>query len=272
MKGHGMRLVAVVAGVAVMAAAGALELAGQESFEWSGRLADGGTLKVRGISGTIRAQAAPAGAARVTARKQGRSGDFDQVEIRMEQDGEDVVVCAVYGSRMRSEGCEGGGWVESDRGRGRNRSIDVSVDFVVHLPAGTPLDASLVSGDVTVSDVRSDVQASTVSGDIVVSTTGVAHARSVSGSVDVAMGATGWRELDFNTVSGDITLRMPEALDAEVDFSSLSGDFESDFAVTLRGQARRQWVGSRVRGTIGEGGRSLSVKTVSGDLRLLRGR
>lgn len=268
MKRHWMAVVVGV-GVAMVAVAG--DVTAQDTFEWNGRVGSGGVLKVKGITGSIRAEAASGATARVTAEKHGRAGDFGEVEIRMEQDGDDVVVCAVY-RPDRGEGCDERGWNDDDRGSRRNRSIDVDVDFVVSLPEGTRFLGAMVTGDIDVRDVRSDVEASTVTGDVTVSTTGVARAHTVSGSVDVSMGSTDWRDLDFNTVSGDITLRFPSGLDTDVDFSSLSGDFESDFDVTLRGQARRQWVGARVRGTIGEGGRSLSVKTVSGDVRLVRGR
>lgn len=260
-----------VAGVAVAVALGTGAVAAQDTFEWSGRVGAGGVLKVKGISGNVRAETAPGAEARVTGRKTGRAGDFGAVEIRMEQDGGDVVVCALYDPPEGSEGCGSEGWGADGRRR-RGRSIDVSVDFVVHLPAGTPLHASMVSGDVVAQGVRSDVRATTVSGDVTVSTSGVARASTVSGNLDVALGSTGWDDLEYSTVSGDITVRLPEGAGTEVEMTSLSGDFESDFDVVLRGRTGRRWVGSAVRGTIGEGGRSLTLKTVSGDVRLLRGR
>jgi DUF4097 and DUF4098 domain-containing protein YvlB len=126
----------------------------------------------------------------------------------------------------------------------------------------------MVSGDVEARDLRSDVTAGTVSGDVVVSTTGVARASAVSGSLDIQMGGLDWRDLSFHTVSGDITLRLPESFAAEVDFESVSGDLDSDFEVRLNA-TRRRWVGQKLRGTIGDGGgRSLSLNTVSGDVRL----
>ena len=78
-------------------------------------------------------------------------------------------------------------------------------------------------------------------------------------------------EVTATTVSGDITLLFPEDLDADIDFESLSGDFHADFDVDLESR-RNRWVGSHVRGTIGDGGRRLSLNTVSGDVRLRRTR
>lgn len=253
---------------ALLAMAVAVTGAGaQEPFRWSGSIARGGTLEVKGISGNVRAELASGNAVEVTATKTGDRDDFDQVEVRVVKDGADVTVCAVYGD-VGGDGCEGGN-VRRGLFR-RNRSIDVGVDYVVKLPAGTPLKAGLVSGDVHATGVRSDVTASTVSGDITIATTGLAKANAVSGDLDVSMGADGWDELDFNTVSGDITLRLPAAVDADVHFQAVSGDLTSDFEMKLTGRIGRRWPGQPMNATIGEGGRPITLKTVSGDVRLLR--
>jgi len=264
-----VRRAAALAGIGVasmVAAAGAQE----NPFRWSGRMASGQVLDVRGISGDIRAELASGSTAEVVAEKRGRSGDFDEVEVRVVEESDGVTVCAVY----RPEEHPGGGCDldEGDRVR-RDRShrdeIRVSVDYVVKVPAGVELIGSMVSGDVEARGLRSDVKASTVSGDVIVSTTGTARANTVSGSIDAEMGSLDWKDLSFRTVSGDITLRMPAALAADVEFESLSGDLDTDFDLTLQGRSHRRWVGEHLRGTIGDGGgRSLSVQTVSGDLRL----
>ncbi len=85
------------------------------------------------------------------------------------------------------------------------------------------------------------------------------------------MGSAQWEELSFKTVTGDITLRLPSGIDADVEFESLTGDIDSDFDMRVD-RERRRFLGAHVRGTIGSGGRSLSLKTVSGDVRLLRAR
>jgi hypothetical protein len=259
----------VLAAGAMLALAVVVDGAGaQEPFRWTGSIARGGALQVEGISGSIRAGIASGNAVEVTAVKRGDDDDFDDVEIRVVKDGADLTICAVYGDTDGGDDCEGG---NTRRGLfRRNRSIDVSVDFLVKLPAGTPLEAELVSGDVDVQGVRSDVSASTVSGDITIATTGIARAHAVSGDLDVSMGSEGWDELDFNTVSGDITLRLPAAVDADVHFQAVSGDLTSDFEMKLTGRIGRRWPGQPMNATIGNGGRPITLKTVSGDVRLLR--
>jgi len=265
-----VRRAAALAGIAVASVA-ATAGAQEDPFTWSGRMASGQVLDVRGISGDIRAEPASGSTAEIVAEKRGRSGDFDQVEIRVVEESDGVTVCAVYRPEEHpGADCDldEGDRVRGDRSRHRDE-IRVSVDYVVKVPAGVELIGSMVSGDVEARDLRSDVRARTVSGDVFVSTTGTARANTVSGSIDVEMGSLDWRDLSFQTVSGDITLRMPAALAADVEFESLSGDLDTDFDMTLEGRRQRRWVGEHLRGTIGDGGgRSLSLQTVSGDVRL----
>jgi len=259
-----------MAGLVVAAASAAPANAQDGSFEWSGRMESGQVLEVRGITGSVRAELASGNTAVVTAEKHGRRSDFDEVEIRVVEDRDGYTVCAVYDWRADEGSCSHDR--DDDRGRGDNhRSIDVDVEFVVHLPAGVELVGTMVTGDIEARGVRSDVTATTVTGDVLVSTTREAWGRTVSGDMDIEMGRI-HGDRRFNTVSGDITLRLPADLDADVRFQSLSGDLDSDFSMDMTGRNDRQWIGSNIRATIGEGGPRLSLHTVSGDVRLLRGR
>lgn len=275
MMGGFRRVAGLAVAVGMVWLAGAEGVAAQDApFTWSGRLTAGQVLEVRGISGSIRARLASGSEARVVAEKHGRSSDFADVEIRAVPSSDGVTVCAVYYPEDR----EGDGCDLHDRGdrrRGRNHSLRVDVDYVVEVPAGVDLDAAMVTGDVEVENVRSRVTANSVSGDVYVSTTETARAGSVSGSLDVTMGSTDWRDLSFRTVSGDITLTLPASVTTTVDFESLSGDLDSDFDLVVQDRHRHRWVGARVRGSIGPedgGGRSLSLSTVSGDVRLRKAR
>lgn len=263
MVGKVMRFGAATAALAVVCATAAA--AQQDNpFRWSGTLGSGQRLEVRGISGDIHAELASGNTVVVVARKEGRSRDFSQVEVRVVKNSDGVTVCAVYRPDENSDGCETGG----HHGWGDHDNIDVSVDYTVKLPAGVGLVAKTVSGDVVVRNVRSDVKAASVSGDVNISTTGEGSASTVSGDIDVQMASQDWKHLEFNSVSGDVTLRLPKTLAADVDVASVSGDLNSDFDITIRNR-EHHWVGTHVRGTIGGGGdRTLKVNTVSGDVHL----
>lgn len=244
-----------------------------DTFEWSGPMSSGQTLEVRGIVGTIRTTLASGNQAQVVARKRGESDDFHQVAVEMAEDGNRIIICAVYGEWKHGEDrChpDHKNRDDPDDRRNRNVDMDVSVDYEVQLPSGVELDAALVSGDIEAEGLQSDVSVSTVDGTISVVTTGRAWANSVSGDIDIRMGEFGGGDLDFNTVSGDITLWLPSDFTADVEFSSLSGDFESDFEMEIRNKRERRWVGSKVEGKIGGGGRDLSFHTISGDVELRR--
>lgn len=228
----------------------------------------GDVLEIENITGDIRIVHTGGSSAEVIAEKRGRESDFDRVQIRVEQNRDGFTLCAVYDGRDR-EGCGSRGDRDDDRDDDRN--VRVSVHFEVRLPAGVEVVGSTVTGDVVVEGVESAVTARTVTGDVEVSTTGLAWASTVTGSIDVEMGSAQWEDLSFKTVTGDITLRLPSGIDADVEFESLTGDIDSDFDMRVD-RERRRFLGAHVRGTIGSGGRSLSLKTVSGDVRLLRAR
>ena len=239
----------------------------QDEFQWSGALSSGDILRIKGISGDVRATLSSGSTVRVEARKRGRDRDFDDVRVLVDEESDGVTLCVIYGRRDVDDCDSRRGWDHDDD----QRNIRVSVDFEVQVPSGVEFRPSMVSGDIRAQSLESDVYASTVSGDIDVSTSGIVEAKSVSGSIEAEMGATELQDLEFNTVSGDITLYLSEDVDADIRSSSLSGDFDTEIPVEIS-RRRDGWVGSTVRGQIGEGGPRLRFETVSGDVTLRRRR
>lgn len=267
-------------------------LAQGPDFSWSGELASGKRLTVRNISGDIRIEPASGRTVSVTGvKKAGRHGNPNDVEIRQVQTGDGVTVCVIYpGSRNDEEGCDGRG---GHRGDGWDNN-DTSVDFTVHLPSGTALNAMTVSGDVEGHGIRGPIEARTVSGDVQLSdvTGPVVEAQTVSGNVTLeSVGAdevTGHTvsgdvefsgeirprgDYDFKSLSGDVVMRIPRDAGAEVTGSTFSGDFRTSFALTTRATSR--YTGSqRLNGTIGNGSARIRVESFSGsvEIRELDGR
>lgn len=246
---------------------------GQDTFEWSGRMSSGQSLEVRGIVGEIRTTLATGNTAEVFARKRGERDDFHQVAIEMAEDGDRVIICAVYGTWNHGEDhCHPDHRDRDDEDRRhRNVDMDVEVDYEVRLPAGVEFSGAMVSGNIRAEGLDSDVSVNTVAGDISVTTSGRAWANSVSGDIEIEMGDYSGGDMDFQTVSGDITLWLPGDFSADVDFQSLSGDFDTDFDLDIR-RKRNRWVGMTLEGTIGGGGRDLKLNTVSGDVEIWRAR
>ena len=143
-----------------------------------------------------------------------------------------------------------------------------------------------VSGDVVLDDIHQEVDVKTVSGDIAARHLHAdLRAKTVSGALSVVDGSLPW--LDAKAVSGDITLDMQfhagGVYDATtvsgtvsfrttddpsliVDATSVSGRLVSDFGLSWTSAPGRR----KIREQLGDGGARLFVKTVSGDLRLLR--
>lgn len=253
-------LITMALGLAVATTASA------QDFNWHGRIAQGKRLEVKGVNGDVRAVLASGAEAVVNATKHARRSDPEEVEIKVVESEDGITICAVYPTppRARQENtCEPG-----DRWHTNTENNDVVVDFEVRVPAGVVFNGKTVNGEMSAEGLKADVQASTVNGSVRVTTTGLAEASTVNGSVYVEMGRADWPdELDFSTVNGKITLILPAKLDTEVRASTVNGDMESDFPMTVSGRfGPRRW-----RGTIGAGGRTLSLSTVNGEIRLRKG-
>ncbi len=267
-----LKSIAFASIVAIAASIPNVAEAQDDEFNWSGSVDRGDWVEIRNITGFIAAEPAPGSEVVISAVKSGRSRNFDLVEIELVEESDGITVCVIYPQRNRGRRDRSGSDRNGPCRHGSNSShsgdIDVDVDFEIRIPAGVNLRASTVSGDVTIENLTGEVSGNSVSGDVFVSTTGIAEATTVSGSIEAHLGRTDWSgELSFSTVSGDVSVYVPEELDADVSFRSVTGDMESDFPITIR--RRSGFSSGSLRGTIGEGGRDLEINTVSGNLFLL---
>src|SRR5262245_21296022 len=238
--------------------------AAQGDFRWNGRLTSGQSIEIRGINGDIRATASGSGDVEVTATKQARRGNPDEVRIEVVPHSGGVTICAVYPSSNGREpnSCEPGG------SKSNTRNNDTTVNFDVRVPYGVNFVGRTVNGEISGESLQGDADASTVNGSIKLSTTGLAEAKTVNGSVNVTMGRADWpRGASFKTVNGEIALTLPNSLDADLRAETLNGSINSDFPITVTGQVSRR----RLSGTIGSGGRPLDLQTVNGSITLKRG-
>ncbi len=257
-----MRLTTTLAVTGLAALLGAIPAAAQD-FHWTGRLAAGKRLEVRGVNGSIRALAAAGNEIDVTARKTARRSDPDDVEIKVVPFEDGVLICALYPTprRARQENsCEPGSSHSS------TEDNDVTVDFTIRLPAGIGFDGSTVNGDVDADGMGADASATTVNGSVNVSAAGHVEASTVNGSIRASMGRADWTgEASFTTVNGGIILTLPAGVSTEVRASTVNGDLETDFPLTIMGK----WGPRRMRGTIGGGGdRTLELTTVNGNIQI----
>lgn len=242
-----MRITFVVVSLAaVLVSAAGRAWAQGDRVQWTGSLAQGQSVAIRGINGSIQTTASDDGLIHVDARISDPS--VARVEVFDHADG--VTICALYSSSQ-------GDCRQNTRGNERD-SNNARVDFVVRVPAGVRFVGSTVSGNIDVRGLRSDVQATTVSGRLTIETTGFVSSAT--------------------TVNGDVILQLPGDLNAELRATTVSGTIDSDFPITVtappplpngRSVFRRGGPQS-VRATIGNGGPPLRVSTVNGSIQLRR--
>jgi len=246
------------------ATAASLSPAAAQDWNWRGRVAAGDWMEVKAVNGTVRAMPASGNEIEVSATKTARRSDPDEVKIVVLEHNGGVTICAVYPApRNREENtCEPG-----SRGRSNTQNNDVQVDFVVRVPRGTNFAGRSVNGGVTVTGLTGDVKAHTVNGNVRATTTGTAEATTVNGSINVSMGSTDWTDvLAFETVNGAIIIELPESVSAEVNASTVNGDISTDYPLTVRGR----WGPKHLSGTLGRGGRELTLDTVNGSIEIRR--
>ena len=257
-----MRTLLIATALCLAAAA----TAAAQDFNWHGRIAAGKRLEVKGVNGDVRAVLASGAEAVVNATKHARRSDPDDVKIEVVETDDGITICAVYPTppRARQENsCEPG-----DSWRSNTDNNDVTVDFEVQVPAGVEFNGQTVNGQMSAEGLKGDVRASSVNGSVRVSTTGLAEASTVNGSVYAEMGRANWNnDLEFSTVNGGITLILPAKLDTDVRATTVNGEIESDYPMTIQGRIGPR----RLRGTIGAGGRGLTLSTVNGEIRLKKG-
>jgi hypothetical protein len=252
--------------IAALLSAAAVVSAQAQDFNWHGRIAAGKRLEVKGVNGDVRAVLSSGAEAVVNARKHARRSDPNEVEIKVVESEEGITICAVYPTppRARRENtCEPG-----DHWSSSTDNNDVTVDFEVQVPAGIEFNGQTVNGEMSAEGLKGDVRASTVNGSVRVTTTGLAEASTVNGSVYAQLGRADWtNDLEFSTVNGGITLILPGKLDTEIRANTVNGDIETDWPLMISGRFSQR----RLKGTIGAGGRGLSLSTVNGEIRLKKG-
>ena len=113
---------------------------------------------------------------------------------------------------------------------------------------GGPVRASSGNGDVYVKATNGPVNASSGNGDI--------HA-----SMDKL---TGDDDMEFSSGNGRIELIVPSDFSARVEASTGNGKVVTDFPITIQGRLSP----SKLRGTIGSGGRRLRMTTGNGSMEI----
>jgi len=250
---------ALLAIAAVLLLAAPLQ-AQDDEFSWSGALSPGQSIEIKNANGPLLAEYAEGDQVEVTAVKDGPAEDRAKVRIQVVEHDGGVTICAVYpGSWMRSNECAPGeaGHIGSNNNKTR-------VTFKIRVPEGVKLVGKTMNGKIAAKDLRSDVELLTMNGAVDVSTSGWARVKTMNGAIDARMGAADWSgDLELETMNGAITVVLPQDANAEIEAATMNGKVHCDWPLEKSG-----WIRNKASGTIGSGGRSLSLSTMNGSIQI----
>lgn len=217
-------------------------------------------LSIRNTRGTITVAPGSGDSVRITAVKTYRASDTASVRLVVVPYDGGIAVCALWAADAQCGPPQGTFKME------RRHGNDVAVDFTVRLPRNVGLRAENFVGDVQVTGARGPLQIHTVSGDVDAATAkGPVTAESMNGNVHIrveSFGDTG--RVSASTINGSVTAELPAQLDADVEAKTVNGSIVTDYPLTVNGK----YAGHDVAGTVGRGGRKVSLTTVNGSIKL----
>lgn len=168
---------------------------------------------------------------------------------------------------IRTDGTiEADGPRRSDNWWGRGNSWSVS--FRLRVPQRSALDLETTNGGISVTEVSGDLRMSTTNGGLTLNDlAGDVRARTTNGGVRVQLAGEEWDGdgLEVKTTNGGVTLYVPESYNARLETGTTNGSTEFDFPITVSGR-----IGKSVEADLGRGGRTVSVHTTNGGVRVKR--
>jgi hypothetical protein len=126
------------------------------SLRWTGAIAPGGTLEIRGLNGPIRVEAWSSDDVEVVATRYGERDVLSALEVKVVEHAGGITVCAV---------CQGHETSSTQSDLRVLRSVArVRVDFVARVRSGVHVVASTVNDDIEVIGLGSNVDVGTANG------------------------------------------------------------------------------------------------------------
>jgi DUF4097 and DUF4098 domain-containing protein YvlB len=125
-----------------------------------------------------------------------------------------------------------------------------------------------MNGTISMRGATAGVSARVLNGSIKIEkSAGPIEAKGTNGSIDVALDSLAPDDaVTLQSVNGSMTAVLPSNLEGEVQLSTVNGSVTSDFPITASGQINNH----HVRGQIGKSSREVRLKTVNGDVSLLK--
>jgi DUF4097 and DUF4098 domain-containing protein YvlB len=223
-----------------------------ERVERTVPLQSGGTLTLKNFSGNVEITGEARSDVSIVAVRRATRERLDRIKLDIQSDGRTVVIEA--NKRDKS-------WDTRDENV-------VETDFTIKVPQSANLDLRVFSSPVQISGVTGTHKVHGFSSSLRLDkVTGPVEAETFSGEIYLA--PAGWQQgqsVSAKTFSGDIEVRLPASAAGTVEFDSFSGEVDSALPLTMQSKSKR-----KLRASLNDAaGGSLTFKTFSGDVRLLK--
>jgi hypothetical protein len=226
----------------------------RSEFHFSGAVAAGDAIEIKGVIGDVVAEPSNNGQVQVVAQKKSANGGLSRVRLQVVHHEDGTTVCAVYPNASLRAGCTPGQDAPTAGGS------DVEVSFRVLVPEGVRFVGRTANGKVAASRLRGPVEAHTVNGNIDIQTSGIARASTVNGSITARLDNPE-AAASLETVNGNVTVTLPSTAGAHLDAHTVSGAINAALPVF-----RTDDSGNHFSGILGRGGSRLDLRTVNGDI------
>lgn len=243
-----------------------------DAFRWEAELEPGTTIHLRTVTGQIEVTPADGRFARVTGSTHW-VGRKDPVHFAWSRDGDEVYVCALWTSNgdcnddHHGFGGSDHSWLDMFS-LFKRRSTNVSASIRVALPPGVKVDAHTMNGPITMVGATGGITARTLNGSIHIDrSAGAVEAKGTNGSIQVSLDSLGPDDpVVLESVNGSMTAIVPATLDGDVSLKTVNGGVRSEFSMSGDGEMSSH----SLRGQIGSSSREVVLKTVNGDVSLLK--
>ena len=227
-----------------------------ETFDQTYPLAADGRVSVENINGDLNVEVWDRNEVHVVALKEAESAEaLEGLKVNVDASANSLSIETKYPSSD--------GWGFWKRGHGH-----MEVTYTLTIPRGARVSGvDLVNGSMSVSGVEGGVEAETVNGAIRArSVRGLVELSTVNGTLEVEYGQLERTDrIHLESVNGTIELTLPKSTGAEIQAETVNGSIRNDFGIEVK---KGRWVGSSMRGTIGNGGGDVSLETVNGAIRV----
>ena len=153
--------------------------------------------------------------------------------------------------------------------------ITKSANYKIKLPDNFSLKVKSECGkgsDVTVDDMKNEVEVSTCHSIKVRHVTGPLVLSTISGNIDVLFNEVNKdKPISIAAISGEINVTLPSKTPINLEMETVSGNMYSDFEFPSNEKQMRKIGGSSVETQLNGGGVNLKINNVSGNIYLRKG-